>query len=61
VNEEGEYFLFKADPAALEIVAKNKVADQVYATPSIAGKEIFLRVAFFDGERRSERLICFGE
>jgi len=61
VNEEGDYFVFKADPAGLEIVAKNKVGDEVYATPGICGKEIFLRVAFYEGEKRSEKLICFGE
>ena len=31
VNEEGDYFIFKADPAGLKIVVKNKIADQVYA------------------------------
>jgi hypothetical protein len=61
VNESGDYFIFKADPAGLEIVAKNKVGDEVFATPSIAGKQIFLRVADYEGEKRSERLVCFGE
>jgi len=61
VNEEGDYFVFKADPAGLQIVAKNKVGDEVYATPGICGKEIFLRVAFYEGEKRSERLVCYGE
>lgn len=61
VNEEGDYFIFKADPAGLEILAKNKVGDEVYATPSICGKEIFLRVAFYEGEKRHERLVCYGE
>ncbi len=61
VNESGDYFVFKADPAGLEILAKNKVGDEVFATPSICGKEIFLRVAFYQGEKRSERLVCFAE
>jgi outer membrane protein assembly factor BamB len=61
VNESGDYFIFKADPAGLEILAKNKVGDEVYATPSIAGKQIFLRVADYEGEKRRERLVCFGE
>jgi len=61
VNEEGDYYLFKADPAGLEILATNKVGDEVFATPSICGGHVFLRVAFYDGEKRSERLICFGE
>lgn len=61
VNESGDYFIFKADPDGLEILAKNQVGDEVYASPSIAGKEIFLRVADYEGEKRSERLVCFGE
>lgn len=61
VNESGEYFVFKADPRGLEIVRQTKVADEVFATPSIAGNEIFLRVANYDGETRSERLVCFGK
>jgi len=61
VNESGDYFVFKADPAGLDILAKNKVGDEVFATPSIAGKEIFLRIADYEGERRNERLVCFGE
>ena len=61
VSESGDYFIFKADPAGLEIVAKNKVGDEVFATPSIAGKQIFLRMADYEGEKRSERLVCFGE
>lgn len=61
VSESGDYFIFKADPAGLEIVAKNKVGDEVFATPSIAGKQIFLRIADYEGEKRSERLVCFGE
>lgn len=61
VNESGDYFIFKADPAGLKILAQNKVADEVYASPSICGKEIYLRVAFYEGEKRSERLVCFAE
>ncbi len=61
VNESGDYFIFKADPAGLEILAQNKVGDEVYASPSICGKEIYLRVAFYEGEKRNEKLVCFAE
>ena len=61
VNESGDYYIFRADPAGLEILAKNKVGDEVYATPSVSGGNVFLRVAFYEGETRSERLVCFGE
>ena len=61
VNESGDFYIFKADPAGLEILAKNKVGDEVFATPSICGGNVFLRVAFYAGEKRGEKLICFGE
>ena len=61
VNESGDFYVFKADPEKLEILATNKVGDEVYATPSICGGNVFLRVAEYEGEKRSERLICFGE
>ncbi len=61
VNESGDYYIFQADPAGFRILAKNKVGDEVYATPSVSGGNVFLRVAFYEGETRSEKLICFGE
>jgi len=61
VNESGDFYIFKADPAGLEIIATNKVGDEVFATPSLCGGNVFLRVAFYEGEKRSEKLICFGE
>ncbi|MDF1741178.1 MAG: PQQ-binding-like beta-propeller repeat protein [Verrucomicrobiales bacterium] len=61
VNESGDCFVFKADPGKFEILAKSKVGDEVMATPTICGGRIYLRVAFHDGEKRSERLICFGK
>jgi outer membrane protein assembly factor BamB len=61
VNESGDFYVFKADPEKLEILATSKVGDEVYATPSICGGNVFLRVADYEGEKRSERLICFGE
>lgn len=60
-NESGDSFVFKADPGEFEILAKNKVGDEVFATPTICGDQIYLRVAFYDGKKRSERLICFGK
>ena len=59
-SESGEVYVFRADPGGLEILAKNKVGDEIFSTPSICGGEIFLRVAFYDGETRSEKMMCFG-
>lgn len=60
VSESGDYFVFKADPAGFEILEKNRVGDEVYATPSICGEEIYLRVAFYEGEKRREKLVCYA-
>lgn len=60
-NESGECLVFRADPSGLVILAKNKVGDEVYSTPSICGSEIFLRVAFYSGEERHEKIICYGK
>jgi len=60
-NESGDLFVYRADADGMELLATNKVGDEVYATPSIAGGQIFLRVAFYQGERRSEKLICYGK
>ncbi len=59
-NESGDLFVYRADAAGLELLATNRVGDEVYATPSIAGGDIILRVAFYHGERRAERLVCWG-
>ena len=61
VSESGDYFLFKADPAKFEVLAKHKVGDETLASPSICGDAIYLRVATFEGTKRNERLVCFGE
>ena len=60
-NESGEYFVFKAVPTGLEIVGKSQVADEIFATPTICNGNIYIRAAFYAGEERSEKLICFGE
>ncbi|MCB1230836.1 MAG: PQQ-binding-like beta-propeller repeat protein [Verrucomicrobiae bacterium] len=59
-NESGTLYVFKASPDGLEVVAENQLAGEIFATPSICGGEIFLRVADYSGENRSERLVCYG-
>ncbi len=61
VNEAGELTVFKADPEGLEVISKNKVGDEVLATPTICGGRVYLRVAFYNGNSRSEKLICYSE
>lgn len=55
-NERGTFFVFKANPAKFELVAKNQLGTSAFATPSIAGNQLFIRV----GDRGQEWLYCFG-
>jgi outer membrane protein assembly factor BamB len=59
-NESGQTFIFKADPAKFELVAENKLGDEVYATPAICGSRIYMRVVERSGDERQEMLYCLG-
>ncbi len=59
-NETGTTFVFKANPDAFELVAENRLGDDAFATPTICGGQIFLRVASQMGGRRQEMLYCIG-
>lgn len=59
-SEAGETHIFKADPNGFEGIAKNKLGDEVFATPAISRGEIFMRIAnLVDGQRR-EQLVCIS-
>lgn len=60
-NEPGQTFVFKATPEGYEKLAENKLGDNVFATPSICGGRIYLRVAHHEDGRRQEYLYCLGE
>ena len=61
VNETGDAFVFRASPKAFEKLAENKLGDEVFATPTIAGGHIYLRVASSVGGKRQEMLYCVGK
>jgi outer membrane protein assembly factor BamB len=61
INEAGEGFVFRADPAKFELVAKNQLGDEVFATPTICGSRIYSRVAQQQGDIRQEMLYCIGK
>jgi outer membrane protein assembly factor BamB len=61
INEAGEGFVFKADPAKFELVAKNQLGNEVFATPTICGSRIYMRVAEQQGDVRQEMLYCIGK
>ena len=60
INESGENFIFKANSTSYEQVAKNKLGNEVYATPAICGGQIFMRVVEDTGGQRQEMLYCLG-
>jgi outer membrane protein assembly factor BamB len=60
INEAGETFVFKADPAGFELIARNKLGDDVFATPAICGGRIYVRIAAQQENVRQEYLVCIG-
>jgi outer membrane protein assembly factor BamB len=60
VNEAGQCFIFQASPEKFELVAENKLGDEVYATPAICGSRIYMRVVERTGGQRQEVLYCLG-
>jgi len=59
-SDGGQTFIFKATQAGFQEVAKNELGDEVYATPTICGSRIYMRVAFHTDDGRKERLYCLG-
>ncbi len=60
-NEKGTFFVYKADPKNFQLVAKNQLGDESFATPTIVDSKIYLRVADSSGGKRRETLYCIGE
>ncbi len=57
-SESGETHVLKISPRGAEAIAKNKLGDETFATPTFSKGQIFLRYAVQDGEKRSEKLAC---
>lgn len=57
-NESGESFIFTANPEKFELVAKNKLGDSCFSTPTVCDESIYLRVAFMEDDVRHEYLVC---
>jgi hypothetical protein len=43
-NENGETFVYRADPNKFEQIAVNKLGDQTVASTTICGSRIYMRV-----------------
>ena len=59
-NEAGECFVFEASPKAFKLMAKNKLGDEIFASPVLCGNRLYQRVAHRDGSKRRETLYCIG-
>jgi outer membrane protein assembly factor BamB len=60
-NQEGDTFIFKADPNKFELIAKSHLGEDVFATPTVCGGTIYLRVAQRSGDVRQEWLYAIGQ
>ena len=59
-NEAGKTFVFKSNPAKFELEAENQLGDEVFATPTICGGRMYIRVAIVKDGKRQEWLYCVG-
>ena len=59
-NEKGTTFVFQANPRKFELVARNQLGTEAFASPTICGDQIFLRVAHGSGAARREMLYCLA-
>lgn len=58
-NLDGETFVFRADPE-FELVSTNRLGSDCYASPAVAGGQIYLRIGIGDGPDRREQLVCIA-
>jgi outer membrane protein assembly factor BamB len=58
--ENGITWVFRADPARYDEVARNQLGDSVYATPAFVRNRIVARIARGTGNDRKEILYCIG-
>ena len=61
VNELGTTWIYRATPKGFEQVSKNQLGTIVFASPTICGGEVFLRVADMVGDKRQESLYCLRQ
>ena len=60
-NEQGTWYVFKPSPEKFELVAENKLGDEAFPSPAVAGNQLFIRTATRSGGKRQEWLYCFGK
>ncbi|MDA9858317.1 PQQ-binding-like beta-propeller repeat protein [Rubripirellula sp.] len=58
-NLSGDTFVFRAGEA-FELVAKNRLGNDCYASPAVSDGDLFLRVGVAGESGRKEQLVCIG-
>jgi outer membrane protein assembly factor BamB len=59
--DNGTTTVFKASATGLEVIAKNNLGDDCFASPAICDEQIFLRVGEQQSGKRQEVLYCIGK
>lgn len=59
-NEEGNTFVFKANPKKYEAVGQNKLGDETFSTPVVVDGQIFHRYVKMINGQRQEFLACIA-
>ena len=57
-NENGETYIYRADPSKFEQIAANKLGDEAMGSTTICGSRIYMRVVEQVDGRRQEMLYC---
>jgi outer membrane protein assembly factor BamB len=61
IDESAKAFVLKATPDKLTVVAENQLGEEAYATPTICGSRIYLRLVEQVNGMRQEMLYCLGQ
>lgn len=62
--ENGETLVFAANPEKLEVVARNQLGQEGFASMAVCGNQLFIRTASSESGKRKDRqewLYCVGE
>jgi len=55
-NKRGQTFVFRADPNNFEILATNRLGDEIFATPTVVNNRVYIRSAEDGRGGRAETL-----
>lgn len=59
-SEQGDLFVVAADPARFSLIGKERIADEIFATPAVSGSRLLVRLAHHSGGVRREELWCMN-